>query len=372
MRKVAVALFMVLGMALLPAADAAAQILPWISVSPPFARPGDYVVFNVVGMPGHTVDLAYSMSSAGAGPGVLLGGDYQVLASGVIGPSGAFSYPLQIPVGLDTEVYFQAGVTPPGGSMVLTNSASLFITPDRGGNLVVPEFVFEKVYACNGPTPNVLHGLEFRVYVSGTKVIREATLTGPAGFMGYPTPPPLKMLGYSMDEGPSTLSKSGYPYFFGWEYQENNLWPPASPNLGWFPDGTYTINVIFGDGTTGSTSVILGGGFPAVPSFTSPTCGQANLGRNPTISWTGTTAGQFEVGLGPIFGGDSDDTWSYTGTANSVTVPGNYLWLGGYDNPSSQAYGVWIDNYGPKTPSGARKGNLNSGYFFTGPSYMFP
>lgn len=363
MRRLIIVLGVALAVAVLPAVSATAQVMPWLTVSPPFARPGDTVVFNVVGGSGSSVVLAFSFSSAGAGSGILLGGDFQLLASGVIGTNGTFSYPVQIPAGIEAEVFFQAGVTPPGGgAMTLTNGVGLFITPGRGNGIAVPEFTLEKVYQCQGSTPNVLNGLEFRAYVAGIKLIKEAFLQGPAGFMGSPSPLTVRMTG-KIFEGLTIFTPSGYPFASGFEYKEHNT---PSPNLGYFPDGTYTINVTFADGATASTSVVLGGSFPAPVTFTSPTCGQANMGRNPTIQFTGTTAGQFEIGVGVVTGpGDSEDIWRYAGTGKSVTIPTDLLW-------PNQQHGVWVDNYAARSASGARKGNLTSGYFYTGPAPVTP
>ena len=360
MRRSVVVAMLALGIGLLSAVSATAQIVPWLTVSPPFARPGDSVVINVTGPPGHEFAVAYSFSSAGAGSGILLGGDFQVLASGVIPGTGSAPVPVQIPGGVEADFFLQAGVWPPGGAMTLTNGVWFFITPDRGNGISVPQFVLAQSLYCPNGIQNVLTGLQFYVIVAGVKPIREAFLQGPAGFMGSPTPLTVRMLG-SVIKGPF-MNPSGYPYSFGYEYSER-LTP--APNFGYFPNGWYTINVSFADGGTASTSVELAGSFPTPASFTSPTCDQANVGRNPTIQLVGVGSGQYEMGVGVFLDQDPEELWRYVGTANSVTLPADLLW-------PDKRHHVHVDIYGPRTPTGGRKGSDSELNFYTGPAPVGP
>lgn len=332
-----------------------AMFVPWLSVTPPFARAGDNVVFTVTGPPGHNAALAFSFSNLGAGllngQHILLGTDFTVLASGIIGEGGAWTSSVQIPPGVRGEVYLQGAVWPPEASaMTLTNGTALFITDAGSAGIAVAEVNLRKDYSCGSPT--TVRGIEFRAIIGAVRPIREATVQVPT----TPTPTVYRLLPF-VSEPDFWLTPSGYPYILGYEYGDE----AGVANLGLFPDGTYTFTATFPDGTTTTTSTVLGGTFPGVPTFVSPGCEATNVSRGPTIQFTVTGADRFDVHAGVRFtpGGHSEDIWRYHGTATTVTVPGDLLW-------PSFTHGISIEAYAPSaTP--ARKSISVDNPITTGP-----
>jgi hypothetical protein len=119
---------------------------------------------------------------------------------------------------------------------------------------------------------------------------------------------------------------------------------------------TYTFTATFPDGSTATTSVVLGGAFPGVPTFLSPTCGATGVSRGPTIQFTGTGAARFEINA---YSGNGQRMWYYSRTATTVTVPGNLLL------PSS-SHGIAIRAYAPSATLARKATRVDNG-ITTGP-----
>jgi len=312
-------------------------------------KAGDTVAFTVTGPPGYDAALAYSFSSRGAGQVSgqdLLLGDVNLLAQGAISSSGAWTSTVQIPSGLSGEVFLQAALWPTtGGAMTLMNGIGLYIVPTGSGPVGIAELVLTKKYYCGSSTTN---GIEFRAYIGAFKPIREATMQGPVGS--------LKRMLPSIFEGPTIITPSGYPYILGFDYDDE----AGETNLGLFPDGAYTFTVTFADGTSTSISTTLSGGFPTSPTITSPSCGQTGVSHTPTIQFTPSGSGHYEVNVGvQVSVNNSVDIWRYSGTATSVAMPGNLLSANTPHNLNVDAYASSI--------SAARKSASASINFTTGP-----
>jgi len=314
---------LIFGVILFTAGSALAEHVPWLSVTPWLARAGDTVVFTLTGPPGYEAALAYSFSSLGFGQlngqHVLLGPDLTVLASGTVGPGGAFTSSVQIPPGVLGEVFLQGAVwSPESSAMTLTNGTALYIT--GGGRIAVADVSLGKKYGCESPT--TVEGIEFRADTGAFTPIREATMQTPTGTTYRMRP--------FVSEGPPVMTPSGYPYIFEFGYDDQ----AGETNLSLFPDGTYTFTATFPDGTTATATAVLGGAFPSVPTFVSPACGAMGVSRGPTIQFTASGAARFEVGVSE----EGGRLWYYSGTATTVTVPSNLLW-------PSAAHGIRIDAY---------------------------
>lgn len=299
---------LILGVLLCTAGPALAEHVPWLSVSPPFARPGDTVVFTITGPPGYDAALAYSFSSLGFGQlngqHVLLGPDLTVLASGTIGPDGAWTSSVTIPPGVPGEVFLQGAVWPSGTSaMTLTNGIPLSIVPDGGNGIGIAEFTLRQT--------GILCGLpyeipQFRAFIVAFQPVSEATMRTPGGETYQLEPFVSHIFGLTM---------SGYPYVLGHYHRGTDA-------LSLFGNGTYTFTATFPDGSTATTSTVLGGDFPSPPTITSPGCGET-ISRGPTIEFTRSVATHVRIYAmtDPI-----GDVWMYTGTAMTVTMPNNFLW----------------------------------------------
>lgn len=351
MRRVLGVVGLVGGLVLLSVGSVLAANVPWLSITPPFARPGDTVVFTITGPPGNEAALAFSFSNLGAGElngqQILLGPDFSVLASGTIGAGGAFTSSVQIPPGVLGEVFFQAAVWPPGTSaMTLTNGIALSVAEAGGSGIAVAELRLSKRYTCTSPTAR---GIEFGAFIGAFRPIREATMRTPAGTV-------YRMLPF-VAEPDIWMTPSGYRHVFGFEYDDE----AGETYLGLFPDGTYTFTATFPDGTTATTSTVLGGAFPSLPIFVSPACEATGVSRGPTIEFTASGADRFDVHAGVRFtpGGNSEDIWRYHGTATTVTVPGNLLW-------PSFTHGIGIEAHAPSVTR-ARKSTFVDNPISTGP-----
>lgn len=321
---------LILGVLLCTAGPALAEHVPWLSVSPPFARPGDTVVFTITGPPGYDAALAYSFSSLGFGQlngqHVLLGPDLTVLASGTIGPDGAWTSSVTIPPGVPGEVFLQGAVWPSGTSaMTLTNGSQLFIVPAGGNGIGIAHFTLRQAW---DPCRTGFNNEEFRAVIAAFQPVREVTMQTPGGATYQMEPYLARVFGPTL---------SGYPYAF-WYFRQ------GAGTLALFGDGTYTFTATFPDGTTATTSTVLGGSFPSEPII-SLACGET-ISRGPTISFTRGGASDATIGVWPS-GTGVGDIWEYAGTATSVTMPSNFL------RPST-TYGIGVEAHAPSATA-ARK-----------------
>ena len=349
MRRISLASALACGLLLLCTLSALAENQPWLSASPPFGKAGDTVAFTVTGPPGYDAALAYSFSSRGAGQVSgqdLLLGDVNLLAQGAISSSGAWTSTVQIPSGLSGLVFLQAAVWPPaGGAMTLTNGIGLSIPMTGSGPVGVADLVLAKNYGC--PSPTTPYGIGFWAYIGAFKPIREATMQGPVG-------PPQRMLPLIF-KGPYIITPSGYAYIFGYEYRDE----AGETNLGLFPDGAYTFTVTFADGTSTSISTTLSGGFPPPPTITSLSCSQTGVSRTPTIQFTPSGSGYYDITVGQFSVNDVVDIWRYSGTATSMAMPSNFL------SPNTH-HVVDVEAFAPSISAGRKSASFSID-FTTGP-----